>query len=105
MIAVASILASSGRSKTGSGTRAFFPVDGAECLPGASADRATAFLSFRKARRRARRRRLTLSCHCRAKTRQPRRSEERRVGKEWVSTCRYRWWRESTKKKKKQENN
>src|SRR3546814_11885221 len=20
------------------------------------------------------------------------RSEERRVGKEWVSTCRYRWW-------------
>src|SRR3546814_16757974 len=28
------------------------------------------------------------------------RSEERRVGKECGSTCRYRWWREHSKKKK-----
>src|SRR3546814_18898407 len=28
------------------------------------------------------------------------RSEERRVGKECVSTCRYRWWRQPKKKKK-----
>src|SRR3546814_11470232 len=27
------------------------------------------------------------------------RSEERRVGKEWVSTCRYRWWRDHYKQK------
>src|SRR3546814_5006938 len=27
------------------------------------------------------------------------RSEERRVGKEWVSTCRSRWWPYHTKKK------
>src|SRR3546814_15075231 len=27
--------------------------------------------------------------------------EERRVGKEWVSTCRYRWSQEKSKKKKK----
>src|SRR3546814_11912669 len=32
----------------------------------------------------------------------PQRSEERRVGKEGVSTCRYRWWPyHKTKKKKK----
>src|SRR3546814_11750553 len=29
------------------------------------------------------------------------RSEERRVGKEWVSTCRSRWTRDTTKQKKK----
>src|SRR3546814_14056268 len=32
---------------------------------------------------------------------QMRRSEERRVGKECVSTCRYRWWPYHKKKKKK----
>src|SRR3546814_17386679 len=30
----------------------------------------------------------------------PSRSEERRVGQECVSTCRYRWWRVHSKKKK-----
>src|SRR3546814_15472071 len=34
-----------------------------------------------------------------------RRSEERRVGKECVSTCRSRWWADHLKKKKKKENN
>src|SRR3546814_12003318 len=31
---------------------------------------------------------------------EPGRSEERRVGEEWVSTCRSRWWQVTLKKKK-----
>src|SRR5213080_5141902 len=37
----------------------------------------------------------------RSRDRPPRRSEERRVGKECIAVCRSRWWRDREKKKKK----